>query len=176
MTDVTKLLKKYESLIRATTVKYTRGFRPSRHIGNLEDHIAEATVAAWKALATYRDDKSTKVETYMIGCIRNRLIDIDRTANRGGRPELTFEADELNELVADSTIEAVEERITYERVLDQDEYETLCHFLDGGGIEQLVAARCRKTKGERRLVRMEITQCLHHIRHKLESRGLSLSV
>ena len=184
MTDVDGLLKKYEGLIRATTIKYTRAFKQARHIGNLDDHVAEANIAAWRAIQTFQSDKQTKLETYMIGCIRNRMIDINRKACRQSRPELTFESGVADhddhvrrvEPIAEDLSQVVEDRLSFERILDEEEYQTLVHFLDGGGTEQLVVSRCRKTSGEKVVVRMEIVACLHRIRHKLESSGVSLTV
>lgn len=183
MDDIDKLLRKYEGLIRATACKYTRQFgRSTRYLGNSDDHLAEARIAAWRALVTYDDKKQTKVETYMIGCIKNRMIDLTRRANRPSRPSLHFEDRETLTMMADligsyDRAEETDDRLVYAKLLDPPEFETLCHFLDGGGLDQLVRERCRKTPvGSTSALRGEIVQCLRRIQLKLKSNGLSLSV
>ena len=83
-----ELLKKHESLIRATALKHARRFNTSRHINGPDDLIQIARMAAWDAINAWRDGKKAKLETFMVTCINNRIIDQGRAAARPSRPTL----------------------------------------------------------------------------------------
>ena len=179
--DVNRLLCTYDSLIRATALKYSKHFTIARHVESTDDIVNEARIAAWKAIVSYKTTQGTKIETYITSCIKNRMIDLNRKAHRASRPDLSF-LDETK-LAYAADLQATEDptdelldAVTLKSMLTEREFHTLAHLKAGGAIGELIT-EYRSTRARSSVeARGEVVKCLHRIRRKLKLRGLSLSV
>jgi RNA polymerase sigma factor (sigma-70 family) len=179
--DVNRLLCTYDSLIRATALKYSKHFTIARHVESTDDIVNEARIAAWKAILSYKTTQGTKIETYITSCIKNRMIDLNRKAHRASRPDLCFLGEP--ELAHATDLQATEDlseelidAVTLKSILTPKEFHVLAHLKTGGGMGELIT-EYRSTRARSSVeARGEVVKCLHRIRRKLQLRGLSLSV
>jgi RNA polymerase sigma factor (sigma-70 family) len=73
--DESRTLLEHRDLIRRV-VKHNVKFTAEGH--DFDDYVSEANIAALKAIRTYREDNRTKLSTYIVDCVRHRLIDMHK--------------------------------------------------------------------------------------------------
>lgn len=73
--DESRALLEHRDLIHRV-VKCNVKFVAEGH--DLDDYVSEANIAALKAIRTYRSDNKTKLSTYIVDCVRHRLIDMHK--------------------------------------------------------------------------------------------------
>ena len=178
--DLNRMLRQHDLLIRATALRYAKKFAIRDH-GTSDDFINEARIAAWRALENYQVGHATKVETFIVRCIKNRMIDIRRYTLRKTRPSLHYTDQQLLAQVADvgplaGRTDEVDGRLSLRAVLDDEEFTVLSHLTQGGDLGDLISTRCRMKSLGKNESRGEVVACLHRIKRKLNQNGLSLSV
>lgn len=73
--DESQALLEHRDLIHRV-VKCNVKFVAEGH--DLDDYVSEANIAALKAIRTYRLDGKAKLSTYIVDCVRHRLIDMHK--------------------------------------------------------------------------------------------------
>lgn len=162
MTKEELILKDHERLIIHTTNRVIRKFKKSRHISDYDDFVAEARIAAWKAIVSYKSDKQTKLSTYIARCIANRLKDLNKKAYRQSTPDLEFYGPE--DFHYDQPIDP---SVTNVGSLSSDELSILKKVM-GGKPLKVIINECASIKDvSTEYARKKVIRCLHRIRQKL---------
>jgi DNA-directed RNA polymerase specialized sigma24 family protein len=166
-----KILVEYEGLIRATVSRVVKNFNKRRHIDDYDDFLSVARMAAWRAITTYQSDKKAKLSTYIVRCITNNLIQLDRHANKVSSPDLDFVDDEFQiELRAGHT----DVRYTAQsKLLTSDEETVLRKIVSGKPLPMIVREKSFSEHVTRRRASEEVGKCLDRIRQKLTFKEVS---
>jgi len=159
--DESKLLLEHQALIYTVvkrSVKYCRG-------GNeIEDYVAEANIAALKAIRTYRSDKNAKLSTYISTCVRNRLGDIFKHYRRAKVPKIEFF--EFLDMLPEVAVEPSSEIFT------DDEQELMRELLKAGERRRALSILMKRWQTEKNLTkdqtRRALETCFTRIHQKLK--------
>ena len=147
--DESKLLLDHQELIRrvvACNVKFFNG-------GNdFDDYVSEANIAAIKAIRSFKEDSGAKLSTYIVGCVRNRLIDLHKHYARQKYQAEEFPIDDYAQYFHYSP-----SRI----VLTQKEKSLAIKAIDAGGKNNLIGRSPKNKRGE-------IRACFLQLHRKLK--------
>lgn len=159
-----KVLRDHEGLIRKTVSICIRNFRASRHSRDYDDYLQEAKIAAIRAYRNYRDDRKAKLSTYIVSCIKNHMIDLDRAVNRQKTPDLQYQVD--NESVEIPTV-ACNPVYTIETYLSDYDARIFRLIKVKDTIAEVVSEWARITGKDKRESSDEVMSCFERIRQRL---------
>jgi RNA polymerase sigma factor (sigma-70 family) len=172
--DVNRDLKRYERVIRSAAIKYAAGLLAQRP-NEYDDVMNEARIAAWRAIERYNVERKTKIETFIFNCVRNKMIDLARHANRLGR-NLTVPVEDVDQHGDDSASAQIDHDILLKQVLSEDELSFIDALRRGGGVVRFISELGRMTGVKSDEATKEVSECLHRIQRKLESQDQSQNV
>lgn len=165
-------LYELEGMVIDIANKYYHISDTRRVFHDYEDYIQEARIAAFKAIKNYRQDRKTKVSTFVYNCVENRFKDMHRYAMRKKRPTLYFYDDFFVENFASENFyyddyDRINREITVRKILNGEEYELYLRIMQGYRIYEIEKHSNKKKN--------ELKECFTRILQKLESHGMSLS-
>lgn len=181
-----EMLTEYERLIYATVQKYTYKIDEKRTCNTFEDLLQEGRIAALKAIRTYSTDHRTKLSTYIVNCVRNRLRDLNKKANAKKNPVTQHFADMTPfEKGTTDDEETFNTKMTLDAYLESDDFKMICPVLDYGcTVNDLVRDVQEKRlenvdcEYEKRKVmkesREEVVACLSRVQQVLRLKGVNL--
>lgn len=164
--EVNRKLKSYERVIKSAATKYAAKLLSQRP-NEYEDIMNEARIAAWRAIERYDESYKVKIETFIFNCVKNKMFDLARYSNRLSRNLITPNDNDVEEESSDDE-PSVEHGILLKQVLSEDELNLITCIRRGGGVVNFVGELSRRTGMKTSEATKEISECLHHIQHKLK--------
>jgi len=103
-----------------------------------EDLIAEARLAAWRAVKTYDETKNAKLKTYVVNCVSNRLRDLRRreTAKRRVHIDIPLDPDIFGSTSTDELIALIDLKARVEK-LSGDKRKIVEMIINGQNKKQI---------------------------------------
>lgn len=172
--DLNRKLERYERVIRSAATKYAAKLLAQRP-NEYDDVMNEARIAAWRAIERYDAAKQTKIETFIFNCVRNKMFDLAKHAGRLGR-NLDSPVEDIDQHAGDDDTPSLDHGILLKQVLSEDELAFITSVRRGGGVVAFVQELSRMTGMKSSEATREVSECLHHIQHKLKSSGQSPNV
>ena len=172
--DSNRKLKRYERVIRSAATKYAARLLAQKP-NEYDDVMNEARIAAWRAIERYDDSRNVKIETFIFNCVKNKMFDLAKHSRRLKNNLATPDEDIDQHSDADEG-QSLEQGILLKQVLSEDELNFITSVRRGGGVVSFVNELSRMTGMKSSEATREVSECLHHIQHKLKSSDLSPNV
>jgi len=173
------VLRKFDLLIIRTVRDNTKNIDRSRSCNDLEDFIQEGRIAALKAIRTHEKKRNVKLSTYIVSCVRNRIVDLHRRSRV--RPPADCYKEYPYEPPVDSDEFLVENKLSLEKYLNSKNFEMFMPvLLDGSSVADLVKfakekrlEKIRKPTGYDKWIsekesREDVVKCLCRVQQILE--------
>ena len=178
-----KVLTEYDRLIRNTVKIYAKKIDQSRTCNTLEDFLQEGRIAALKAIRSYDKDLKTKLSTYIVNCVKNRIRDLHRNAHALRIPPSDITEDMTMHSVKGDT-DLIDTRMTLKYYLESEDFKMIAPVLqDGCTVPDLIRDLQEerlvhvKNKYNRRKImresREDVVSCLCQVQRVLGLKGVS---